>query len=292
MNVRKFIKQNPQALRGKTVAITGSTGGLGKPLVRNLAALGAKLFLLDRNAARSQAWRQQLLTEYPDISVECITTELEDIQSVKNACDRLCAVGVDILILNAGAYAIPRHKCSTGYDNIFQINFVSPYYMTRQLLPMLDRRGGRVVAVGSIAHRYSRTDISDVDFSRREGSAKAYGNSKRHLMFSLYELFRGREGASLAVVHPGITFTNITAHYPKLIFAIIKYPMKVIFPRAKKASLCVLAGVFESCEHSEWIGPHLFDIWGAPKKRRLRSVGSEESLQIWQSAEKIYKRLE
>jgi len=30
-------------------------------------------------------------------------------------------------------------KCDTGMDNVFQINFVSPYYMIRKMLPELKK---------------------------------------------------------------------------------------------------------------------------------------------------------
>ncbi len=289
MNTEKWLRKNTRSLAGKTVAVTGSTGGLGRELCKYLAALGADLCLLDRNEERSKEHSRALFREFPNITVTCIRTEMEDTESVRAAACELCAIGVDILILNAGAYAIPRHKCNSGYDNIFQINFVSPYLLTNMLLPMLREQGGHVVAVGSIAHRYSKTDMSDIDFSTRRGSAKAYGNSKRHLMFALYELFEGETQATLSVVHPGITFTNITAHYPKVIFAIIKHPMKIIFPKPRKAALCILKGVFEPCSHSMWIGPRLFDIWGAPKCRRLRSVSKEESRRIGEAANKIHK---
>ena len=110
-------------------------------------------------------------------------------------------------------------------------------------------------------------------------------------MFALHELFRDEAGAHLAVTHPGITFTNITAHYPKLIFAVIKHPMKVIFMKPKKACLSILAGLFDSTKYGEWIGPGVFDVWGFPKKRMLRTVTAEESRRIFETAEKIYAEL-
>ncbi len=261
---------NGKKLLSKRIAITGSTGGLGRELCKYLASLGASLFLLDRSKERSEAHKRALESSFEGISVECIPVELEDEKSVDAACEVLLRRGVDILILNAGAYAIPRHKCESGYDNIFQINFVSHYRMVKRLLPMLRERGGKVVAVGSIAHRYSKIDPSDIDFSTRKSAALAYGNSKRFLMLSLYELFKNEKEPRLAVVHPGITFTNITAHYPPLVFAVIKYPMKIIFPSPKKAALCLLQGVFEDCAYAEWIGPRLFDVWGKPKKKKLK----------------------
>lgn len=287
----KWLLNNTSNLRGKTVAITGSTGGIGVELSRYLAYLGASLILVDRNRQRSEAHKRRLESEFPDISVKCITADLEDIASVKDAAEELISAGIDIFIHNAGAYSIPRHKTSLGYDNVFQINFVSPYYIIRGLLPTLRARGGRAVVVGSIAHNYSKTNALDIDFSNNKKASKVYGNAKRYLMYSLAELFRNEREASLAITHPGITFTNITAHYPKVIFAIIKYPMKVIFMPAKKAALSILKGVFTKTDGAEWIGPRIFDVWGMPKKKKLKTAGESERIYIAKTAEDIYSKI-
>jgi NAD(P)-dependent dehydrogenase (short-subunit alcohol dehydrogenase family) len=274
------------SLAGKRVAISGATGGLGRPLCRYLASLGASLVLLDRNGERSRALGAELAAEFPALSVAYLRVDMEDIASVAAAATELKKAPLHLLILNAGAYNIPRHKCSTGYDNVFQINFVSPYCLARSLAAHISACGGRVVAVGSIAHDYCRADFSDVDFSTRKKSSHAYGNSKRYLMFSLYALYGGAAG--LAVAHPGISFTGITAHYPKVIFALIKHPMKVIFMRPRKACLSILRGCFEDCGVNEWIGPRLFNVWGKPKKRTLTTCPLDEAAGIAEVAEKIW----
>lgn len=287
MKTEKWIKRNTETLTGKTVAVTGSTGGLGRELVLYLASLGASLVLVDRNRARSEQLARRLEAEF-GVSVVTVTADLEDLRSVGLACERLKELPIDVFIHNAGAYSIPRRTCENGYDNVFNINFVSPYYIIKELLPVLHERGGSVVAVGSIAHRYSRTDSSDVDFSGKRAASLVYGNAKRYLMYSLFELFRDERGVGLSIVHPGITFTNITAHYPKLIFAIIKHPMKLIFMKPRRAALSLLIGAFESCSYCEWIGPCFFDIWGLPKKKKLRSADEEERRYIGKTAERIY----
>jgi NAD(P)-dependent dehydrogenase (short-subunit alcohol dehydrogenase family) len=283
-----WLERNAERLDGKTVAITGATGGLGGALCRHLLSLGASLVLLDRNRTKSDALKAALEAELADVQIAQVTLDLSDIASVRSACEVLETMPIDVLIHNSGAYSIPRKTCDTGYDNVFQINFVSPYYMTRRLLPMLRARGGRVVAVGSIAHRYSRIDTQDVDFSNRTRASLVYGNAKRHLMYALWSLFEGETQASLAVTHPGISFTGITNHYPKLIFALIKHPMKIIFMSPKMASLSILAGLFTECKAGEWIGPRLFDIWGLPKKKTLRTSTPDEAKKIAEIAENIY----
>lgn len=272
---------------GRVVAVSGSTGGIGRELCRYLAKMGAKLILLDRNPKRSEALIEELRTSYPELCAQHVTVDLEDIAAVRAAADELIRVGIDYLILNAGAYSIPRHKCTTGYDNVFMINFVSPYYLARRLLPTIKARGGKIVAVGSIAHRYSKIDLADIDFSTRTRASLVYGNAKRHLMFSLFAL----DDTALTVAHPGITQTNITAHYPKLVYALIKYPMRVIFMRPRRACLSILYGLFEDCGENEWIGPRFFDVWGLPKKKKLNSCSDEELSQIAFRAQNIYSEI-
>ena len=110
-------------------------------------------------------------------------------------------------------------------------------------------------------------------------------------MASVFELFRNEERVTHSIVHPGITFTNITSHYPKIIFAIIKHPMKILFPHPRRAALSAVQGIFTPCGYREWIGPRILDIWGLPAKRRLRGISDEESLRIAQAAEEIYGKL-
>ena len=283
-NIIKQIKKGQLNLSGKVVAVSGSTGGIGRELCRYLAKMGAELILLDRNPKRSEALEAELTASFPELSVRRITVDLEDISAVRAAADELEGIGIDYLVLNAGAYSIPRHACSTGYDNVFMINFVSPYCLARRLLPTVKARGGRIVAVGSIAHNYSRIDPDDLDFSTRTRASLVYGNAQRHLMYSFYAL----DGEAIAVTHPGITQTNITAHYPKLIYALIKYPMRLIFMRPRKACLSILCGLFVPCAENEWIGPRFFDVWGMPNKKLLKTATAEESAKIRARADSVF----
>ena len=287
MNQKTWLKQHARSLRGKTVVITGATGGIGSKLCSAVLHCGGTLVLVCRDEGKAEALRASLLRDFPGSKITCLIADLTDISSVRAAVEALEALPVDILIHNAGAYSIPRKTCSTGYDNVFQINFVSPYYITKKLLPLLRQRGGKIVAVGSIAHRYSKTDPKDPDFSTRDSCALVYGNSKRYLMYALSGLIRD-SGVEFAIAHPGITFTNITAHYPKLIFAVIKHPMKVIFMKPEKAARSIILGMFESVPNLSWIGPKFFDVWGNPSVKKLTTCSAQEQKRIYETAEAIY----
>ena len=286
MCMNKWIKKHMSDLTGKTIAISGATGGIGRELCFQLASLGASLVLINRSRERAQALENELREKYTGISITHIFADMAEMESVKRATDELSAMKIDYLILNAGAYSIPRYICDTGYDNVFQINFISPYYMARGLIEGIRAVGGKIVAIGSIAHNYSKIDKNDVDFRNKRQASLVYGNSKRHLTYALLDLSKG----DVAIAHPGITFTGITNHYPKLIFALIKHPMKVIFMKPAKASLSVLYAMVGDSGNDEWFGPRIFDIWGLPSKKKLRTASASEIREICRRAEEIYSK--
>lgn len=286
MNYKKWLSENTCSLKGKTVAISGSTGGIGKELCKFFCSLSADLILIDRNKARSDALKESLLEEFPNISLKAYYVDLEDISAVRELAKALQNETIDYLVLNAGAYKIPRRKGENGFENAFNINFVSPYILADALLPKIKARGGKLIAVGSIAHNYSKIDVNDVDFATRKAPSKIYGNAKRYLMYSLWALDEYRDTVNIA--HPGIAVTNITSHYPKLIYAIIKYPMKIIFMNPKKASLSILYALFTETKKNEWIGPRVFDVWGLPRKKTLKTCSQEEAEKISELSKEIY----
>lgn len=291
MKTNKWLTAHTHSLIGKTVAITGATGGIGKQLCHILAGLNANLILINRNETLSNKLKSELLELYPNIDIKIFKTDLEKFEDVKNTCNNLKGTTIDVLILNAGAYKITRRKTELGFDNVFQINFISQYYLVKKLLKNLKQSNNpKVVAVGSIAHKFSEINLKDIDFSKCKTDSKVYGNAKRFLMFSLFELLK-KQNINFTVAHPGITPTNITQNYSKFVNSIIKYPMKAIFLSPKKASYSIIEGVFDACDYGFWIGPKYFDIWGEPKTTKLKTFSVEECKQIYDIAEKIYTKI-
>lgn len=266
-------KKNYPSLAGKKVAVVGATGGLGGALCRHLASLGAALVLVGRSQTKSQALAKELKSEFPELSVSLVYADLEDIDSVKKAADELMATDVDHLILSSGAYHIPRKTCPSGFDNVFQINFLAPYYLSRLMKPHVEGKGGRIVAVSSLSCAFAKFRSDDPQYLKVKTAARVYGNAKRLLTFALYGLFGDSD--SLAVAHPGISPTGITSGYPRVIRALIKYPMKLIFASPERASRCILDAVFRAPGRGKWIGPRVLGIWGGPRVSRVRGYSTD-----------------
>ena len=293
MNYKKWLQQNTTSLLGKTVAITGSTGGLGKEICFWLASLGANLILLDRNKQKQENLKFQIYEKFSNIHINNFIVDNENFESVKKLCQNLKQVDIDILILNAGAYKIPRKITDTGYDNLFQINFLTPYYILKELLPILNiNQNTKIVLVGSIAHKKNKFNPNDIDYSNCKKSMRVYGNAKRFIMFSAINLINQFKNVNLSIVHPGITLTNIISNFPKPLLFFVKPLMKIVFNSPKKASLNIIKGVFDNILDGNWIGPKYLDIWGLPKNKRLKTYNKQEAKMIYNCAEEIYSNLE
>ncbi len=288
----KWIKKHCPNLKNKVVVVTGATGGLGKEICFALASLDATIVLACRNETLANTLSSKIKEKYPNSTTHFIPLDLSDFKSVNSCIDKLKNYnGIDILINNAGVYNVPVKKLDSGFNNIFQINFLYTYYLTKQLLPELKKKeNSTCITLSSIAHNYSKIDHNDVDFSSRKKPGKIYGNSKRFLTFSLYELFRN-SGVNLSIVHPGITLTNMTSHYPKCINWLVKFAVGVLFPTPYKASRNVLFGINNHTPNNTWIGPQFCNIWGSPKLKKLKTCSNEESQKICSITNKLYETL-
>lgn len=292
MNIKKWVEKNSNILKNKRVVITGATGGLGREICSLFASLGADLTFACRNKTLSDKLANEIKISHPDVNIDFVNLDLSNLESVKNCIIQLKKYkGIDILINNAGVYNVPIETLDSGFNNIFQINFLYVYYLTKQLLPELEKReNSTCITLGSIAHNYSKLDEGDIDFSKRKKQSKIYGNSKRFLMFSFFELFKNSK-VDLSIVHPGVTLTNMTGHYHRSINWLVKFLIKIFFPSAKAAAFNVLYGASHRTKYHEWIGPSNFNIWGKPKLSKLKTCSNLESEKIYKIAEKLYQNL-
>lgn len=291
MKIEQWLKQNTKRLDGKTICITGSTGGLASVFTEKLAGLGANFIFANRDKIKSEKQKQDLISKFPNIKIQILNVDLFDMNSVKLFVCKLKQIHIDILILNAAVYNVPRKTTSSGYDNIFQINFVSQYYIAKQLLSNLRKiKNSKIIVIGSIAHNYSKVNFRDIQMLNTKKASLVYGNSKRFLMASMQKLLK-ESPVDIAVVHPGITLTQITNHYPWFINWLVKIGIKLLFPKPEKACLSIISGVFNDTNTHEWIGPKKHNIWGYPKLQKLKTFSDNEAEKIFLEAEKIYNDL-
>ncbi len=288
MDIQQWLKTNTADLAGRTVVVTGAAGGLGSKLCRYLAQLHAHIIMLDHNLEKSNTVKEAMLKDLPATDIENYQIDLNNLKNVRDVAATLSPRRIDYLVLNAGVYNVPLAKGELGYNNVFQVNFISHYYLVKTLLPTLVRTNGKVVAVTSIAHNYGKFNVDDIDYSKNGKQSKVYGNAKRCLMYALAELFKDRTDVRLALVHPGVTLTPMTNHYHPAINWLVTLLLGIICPRPEVAALNILAGLFKDVGNDEWLGPKTKGVWGEPTISKLTDATDEERQQIFTTAENIY----
>jgi short-subunit dehydrogenase len=199
-----MAERSLQRARGTVVAITGAASGIGRALARRYARSGARLGLIDRDAAGLDALAAELAEWETEVqAVACDVTRWED---CKSAIDSILDSygGVDILVNNAGITHVSAFA-DTDVDvvrRVMDVNFFGAVHCTRAALASLVARRGLVIAISSVA-----------GFSPLAGRC-AYSASK-HALHGLFETLRSEQresGLGVMMVCPGFTRTGIEAH--------------------------------------------------------------------------------
>lgn len=138
-------------LAGKTAIVTGSTQGLGADIARGLAAAGANVVLVGRNAPAGQA----LADELRERALYCETDIGQDAQIERCIQAALATFGrIDILVNNACQYADQGLASSREqWHATLDTNLVSAAIFTQLVAPRLPR-GGVVVNMGSTGGKF------------------------------------------------------------------------------------------------------------------------------------------
>jgi NAD(P)-dependent dehydrogenase (short-subunit alcohol dehydrogenase family) len=203
---------------GKLVIVTGANSGTGQEATRRLTAAGAHVVMAVRAPAKGELARTEILAQNPGAWLEVRRVDLADLASVQEFARGLLADGtpIDLLINNAGVMAPPtRMATADGFELQFGSNFLGPFALTVQLLPLvLAAPAPRVVTMSSGMANYGRIHFADLQLEhRRYRPNLGYAQSKlADLMMALQlAAIAAEHGWNLlsTAAHPGFTRTNL-----------------------------------------------------------------------------------
>jgi NAD(P)-dependent dehydrogenase (short-subunit alcohol dehydrogenase family) len=171
----------PQALAGRTAAVTGATSGLGFATARGLARLGADLRVVARDVEKGAVTRSRLEAEFPGVQVAVDRCDVSDLDDVRRFASELDLDRLDVLVHNAGVMPQTRTESAQGHELSMAVHVLGPLLMTELLRATLRRSSGsRVVLVSSGGMYGQRLRADDPEFTQGEYSpTAAYARSKR-----------------------------------------------------------------------------------------------------------------
>jgi dehydrogenase/reductase SDR family protein 12 len=193
----------------KICLITGANSGLGFETSKQLARLGARVYMLVRDPVRGEKARREVIkyAEHSDVLLKVV--DLSHLQDVRDFVDGFLEAEsrLDVLINNAGVLLDQRECTEDGVERTFATNILGPFLMTNLLLPLMkDSKPARIINVSSGGMYAQKLDLERL--RAEEGPFNgviAYAQTKRAQVI-LTELLAERledQGVTVSAMHPG-----------------------------------------------------------------------------------------
>jgi len=143
-------------LRGRPVLVTGAASGIGERTCERLAAEGALVALVDRDAARLDAVAGALAGD--GARVLALPADVSREEDVRAAVERAAATlgGLGGIVTCAGVFdqrdRLPVAEVTLDtFAGVLAINLTGTFLAVKYALPHLARAGGAVVTIASTA---------------------------------------------------------------------------------------------------------------------------------------------
>lgn len=204
-----------RVVQGKICLVTGGSDGIGYEASRELARMGARVVIVGRNSAKTEAAVRQIIADTDNPAVTYLLADLSSQRDVRRVAAEAMALipHLDVLLNNAGAIFLSDQRSADGIEMTFALNHLSYFLLTDLLLEHLRKAPrARIINVSSCAHEsQGRFRLEDLTRPSGNGGYGAYKRSKLCNILFTYELARRLEGESITVnaLHPGLVRTNI-----------------------------------------------------------------------------------
>jgi all-trans-retinol dehydrogenase (NAD+) len=168
------------ALKHAVLLITGAASGLGRLMALEAGSRGARLALLDRDAAGLERVKGELAARGQ--VAETFPCDLRDRRAIQATFAGVEAAfgAVDVLINNAGVVGgKPLLEASDeAIELTFQVNALAPFWTTRAALPGMIARGhGHIVTIASAGGLVGTTRL--VDYCASKFAAVGFDDALR-----------------------------------------------------------------------------------------------------------------
>jgi len=193
-----------------TVFITGATSGFGEYVATKLASRGGALLLHGRSASKLASVAAKLTHSFPQTKIDTFLADFADLDQVASMTKAIAAAypKIDILINNAGVgFGAPpyteREVGRAGYELRLTVNYLAPYLLTRQLMPLMKAAAkARIINVASIGQ--SPIDYTNILLEHGYDGTRAYGQSKLALIMATFDWAEELAGSNVTVnaIHP------------------------------------------------------------------------------------------
>ena len=198
----------------KICLITGATAGVGKATALELAKMGFAVVLVARSATKAEAVKQEIAAQMASAEVDYIVGDLGSLRQVRQLAETFKQrySRLDVLINNAGIFSPRRTMTQDGFEETYQVNYLSHFLLTHLLLDKLKQSDqGRVINLTSNIYGMGRFSRDAAKAETKFSTMGAYATSKLLVLMFTIELAERLANTRITAnaVHPGVVKTHM-----------------------------------------------------------------------------------
>ena len=197
-------------MNGKIALVTGSSRGLGKDAVLNLAQQGADIVITYKSNAGAA---EEVVKAVESLGQRAVKLPLDtgNISALDSFVDKLSQElnrkwnrkDLDILVNNAGigAHAMVSDTTEETFDELLNVQFKGVFFLTQKLLPLI-KEGGRIINLSTGLTRFSFPGYAA--YASMKGAVEVF---TRYLAKEI-----GPKGITVNVIAPGAIDNDFNKH--------------------------------------------------------------------------------
>ena len=216
---------------GRTIVITGGTGGIGYQSALGLAKTGARLLITGRDRERGEAALQRITDETGNDGVELVVGDVSSIEGIDALAQALLerVERIDVLVNNAGYLGRALEYSDDGVEMHFAVNVLAPWRLTWALLPARKAASDARVLNITGGNKPAAIDPDDLQAEKGFRGLMTYAHSKstvEGMSMALAEQLEP-EGVTVNVLFPGRASTSMSR---SLSTSSLPGVMKLLYP--------------------------------------------------------------
>ena len=218
------------------ILVTGGTHGMGKGVAKVLAGIDNQIhevILLCRSKKLGESTIKEIENSTMNQKISIILCDLAKLNDVRNAINEIQSKHkfLDGIFINAGlGYAAKRVETEDGMDSHFQVNYLSQFMLTLNLLNLLENSesGGRIIFNVTKGGKIFWDDMQMQNVWSYERGIHQAMVAKRMFLATLHHLHRHLKDSKLSFIGFEISKTvwsnqiNIIPFYMKTMATLMK----------------------------------------------------------------------
>lgn len=220
-------------MKNKTVIITGANKGIGKEATKQIAKLGAKVYMACRSLDSANQAREEIVRETGNHNIFVEHLDLASVESIQKFTESFKQKenNLDVLVNNAGLWTKTKKLNELGVEYTFAVNVLGHQILTQLLLDELKNASPSRI-INTASHFAGGLDIDDINFDKRNyNETLAYKQSKQANRMLTREWARRLEKDNISVysLTPGFVPStelfreqNVVGKFLLKVFALIE----------------------------------------------------------------------